>query len=176
MYEFAHTCTHTHTPLPFKNGFILVMRWWGPTFSSWPCNYSCCYGKTGDTPPLTICYHGNREGEHTMHVYCVFFIILCRNTELYAMNSSLWQHQEFIYTLTRAKQADLCITAQWWILHPGCKLLNKDLLIGLPFTVCQTIQERWSVSALATLLPWGDMTWMVMGCYLKESQKLRLLV
>lgn len=141
-----------------------------------PATFLVAMGRRETVAVPPICYHGNGEGEHTMHVYHVcFFIIFCRNPKPYGTNSSLWQQREFICTLTRAQQADICITAQWWILHPGCKLLNKDLLIGLPFTVCQTIQGRWSVSALATLFPRGDMTWMVMGCYLKKSQKLRLL-
>lgn len=141
---------------------MALSHWWGPTFSSWPGNYSCCQGETGDSPH--ICCYGNEEVAHIWLVYSA----ISSSLALWTINVSRRQVHELIYMFTQGAITNLVISIQEqkyininiYELHLSSEPVNKRLLIRHAFLARVPIQKANPFSQ-PQVITHRDMTWML---------------
>lgn len=135
---------------------MALSHWWGPTFSSWPGNYSCCHGEMGDSPH--ICYHGNREVAHIRLIYSALL------SSLVLHNTNVSPRQEVFTQAEYSKHTVKYSTQQWYTVH---HILNCKLVLTIAyrfrhiFTKCWTIQKRvsWRKPQVVTWSDNFDLKW-----------------
>lgn len=139
MHSHTHTQTHTQLIHTRASG-VGLSYWWGRTFSSWPGNYSCCHGETGDSPPHLLPWQ--RRGSTYRACLLCGLIIFC--LALHTMNVSQRRDRALIYMLMRVQRTRYSQRLNTrFICKSVCKKVNKDILIWHPFTAqCANQREK----------------------------------